>query len=235
MRILQYIHINKAVKKSLHIQFCSYAETKISTLEREGNLGPRSRFRKWKPLSRFELWGFLALIVNMGIIHLPDIESYWKTSWVCQIKFFRDIMPRDRFQEIFWLLHVGPGGNTPRKVDKIKPLLDILLPTFQRLYRPSQNLSIDETIVGFRGRFCSIQYMPQKPTRWGIKAFLLADAANGYLLNCLVYTGAQTLEFADHLYQTLPQPAQVAMHLIDQYLGKGYHLFTDRYQYRDRG
>ena len=69
------------------------------------------------------------------------------------------------------MLHVGTPGVTARKIDKIKPLLDILLPRFQELYRPSQNLAIDETMVGFRGRFGSIQYMPQKPTKWGIKAY----------------------------------------------------------------
>ena len=128
------------------------------------------------------------------------------------------------------MLHVGSPGITPRKIEKIKPLLDVLIPRFQELYHPSQNLSIDETIVGFRGRFGSIQYMPQKPTKWGIKAFLLADAANGYLLNCLVYTVAQTLEGANAVYSTLPQPAQIVMELMGRkYLHKGYHLFTDRY------
>ena len=183
-------------------------------MEREGKLGPRSRFHKWKPVTWAELWGFIAVIINMGIIQLPDIESYWKTSWVCQVPFFRDILPRDRFQEIFWMLHVGTPGVTARKIDKIKPLLDILLPRFQELYRPSQNLAIDETMVGFRGRFGSIQYMPQKPTKWGIKAFTLADAANGYLLNSLIYTGAQTLKHADPAYQSLPQPAQVVMDVM---------------------
>ncbi|CAI8058444.1 PiggyBac transposable element-derived protein 4, partial [Geodia barretti] len=62
-----------------------YAQARIETLEEEGQLGPRSRFNKWRPLTRSELWGFLAIILNMGIIHLPDIESYWKTSWVCQV------------------------------------------------------------------------------------------------------------------------------------------------------
>ena len=181
-------------------------------------------------MTRAELWGFIALILNMGIIHLPDIESYWKTSWVCQVPFFRDILPRDRFQEIFWMLHAGTPGVTARKVDKIKPLLDILLPRFQELYRPSQNLAIDETMVGFRGRFGSLQYMPQKPTKWGIKAFTLADAANGYLLNSLIYTGAQTLEHVDPAYRSLPQPAQVVMDVMGQYLDKGHHLFTDRYK-----
>ena len=175
------------------------------------------------------MWGFLGILVNMGIIQLPDIESYWKTSWVSHIPFFRDVLRRDRFQEISWMLHVGTPGTTARKIDKIKPLLDHLLPCFWELYHPSQNLSVDETMVGVHGRFGSIQYMPQKPTKWGIKAFTLADAANGYLLNSLVCTGAQTLDDGDTSYQCLPQPARIVMHLMrHQYLNKGYHLFTDR-------
>ena len=166
----------------------------------------------------------------MGIIQLPELEDYWKTSWVCQIPFFRNVLPRDRFQEVFWMLHVGTAGSTPKKIDKVKPLLDALLPRFQQLYKPSKNLSIDETMVGFRGRFGSKQYMPQKPTKWGIKAFALADAANGYLLNSLVYTGAQTLDNADSTYHSLPQPARVVLELMEDYLDKGYHVFTDRYE-----
>ena len=128
------------------------------------------------------------------------------------------------------MLHVGTAGSTPRKIDKVKPLLDALLPRFQQLYKPSKNLSIDETMVGFRGRFGSKQYMPQKPTKWGIKAFTLADAANGYLLNSLVYTGAQTLDNADPTYHSLPQPARVVLDLMEHYLDKGYHVLTDRYE-----
>ena len=126
------------------------------------------------------------------------------------------------------MLHVGKAGNVPRKLDKIKSLLDILLPRFRALYCPSPSLAIDETMVGFRGRFGSIQYVPMKPTKWGIKLFTLADAANGYVLNTLVYTGAQTLENADSAYQSLPQPGRVVMDLMKPYLHKGYHIFTDR-------
>ena len=126
------------------------------------------------------------------------------------------------------MLHVGAG-----KLDKIKPFLDLLLPRFRQLYKPSRNLSIDETMVGFQKRFGSTQYMPQKPTKW---AFTLADAAHGYMLNSLVYTGAQTLDHADPAYTSLPQPARVLMDIMGQYLNKGYHVFTDRYihvQYKD--
>ena len=67
-----------------------------------------------------------------------------------------------------------------------------------------------------------MQYMPQKPTKWSIKAFTL--------LSSLVYTGGQTLENADPTYQSLPQPVHVVMDVMYPYLNKGYHLFTDRYE-----
>ena len=70
-------------------------------------------------------------------------------------------------------------------------------------------------------------YMPKKPTKWGIKCFTLADSANGYVLNVLVYTGRDALEDAGN--ESLPQPARVVLHLAEPYLGCGHHMFTDRY------
>ena len=83
------------------------------------------------------------------------------------------------------------------KIYKIQMLLDLLLHKFQEHFYPFQDLSADETMVGFRGRFGSTQYTPYKPIKWGIKAFTLVDAKTGYMLNILVYTGAQTLEHSD--------------------------------------
>jgi hypothetical protein len=38
---------------------------------------------------------------------LPDIKYYWSSELITQIKFFGDVMSRDRFQQIFWMMHVG--------------------------------------------------------------------------------------------------------------------------------
>ena len=140
-------------------------------------------------------------------------------------------MPRDRFQEIFWLLHIShPDPSRPeKKIDKIRLLLNLLLTKFQGCFYPSENLSADETMVGFRGRFGSTQYTPKKPVKWGIKAFTLADANTGYMLNILVYTGAQTLDDADPQFASLPVLAQTVLHLLSPYLGKGHHVFCDRF------
>ena len=65
--------------------------------------------------------------------------------------------------------------------------------------------------------------------KWGIKAFTLADANTGYMLNILVYTGAQTLDHADPQFASLPVLTRTVLHLVSPYLGKGHHVFCDRF------
>ncbi len=54
-------------------------------------------------------------------------------------------------------------------------------------------------MIGFRGWFCGKQYCPKKPVKWGIKTFTIADSKNGYLLDTLVYTGADTQKLTQDL------------------------------------
>lgn len=137
-------------------------------------------------------------------------------------------MPRDRFELIFWMLHVSHSeSSSPKKIDKISKLLSGLLSRFQECYYPTRELAVDETMVSFRGRYSGKQYMPNKPTKWGIKCFTLADSANGYVLNVLVHTGRETLNNVG--YASLPQPAHIVLYLTEPYLECGHHLFTDRY------
>ena len=162
----------------------------------------------------------------MGMIDVSVLESYWSTSWESEIPFFRKVMPRDRFLQIFWMLHVGEGDA---KVDKIKKLCDALIHNFQANYTSNKNLAVDETMVGFKGRFSAKQYMPNKPTKYGIKAFTLASSEHGYMLNILLYVGANTLQGAENEYKILPQPACVVMELMKPYFNKCHHIYTDRY------
>ncbi len=97
------------------------------------------------------------------------------------------------------MLHVShrDPDQPVKQIDKVKSV-----------FAPSRDLFVDETMVGFRGRFGPKQYMPKKPTKYGIKAFTLAEGEHGYMLNVLVYTGRETLESASSQYPSLPQPAR---------------------------
>ena len=209
-----------------------YASVKISKLEAEGKLTRRSHFKKWSPLTLPELQGFLAIIFNMGIIRLPELKDYWKTSWVAEVPLFSRMMSRDHFELVFWVLHASHSTGPLKKIDKVRLFVEKILAKFQAKYTPTQELAVDETMFKFRGRFVGKQYMPKNPTKWGIKSFSLADSSNGYIINALPYSGCETLDEANSQCQALPQPAQVVLHILEPYLDQGRHVFTDRYYTR---
>ena len=120
-------------------------------LTAEGSLSPRSLFKEWYPLIAPELEGFLAIIMNMGLIEVPCLQDYWSRTWPSHVPFFSSVMSRERFNLIFWLLHLShTKGAQPQRIHKVKAFLDLLLANFQVSYNPSREISVDETIVGFR-------------------------------------------------------------------------------------
>ena len=60
---------------------------------------------------------------------------------------------------------------------------------FTDLYNHSQNVSIDEAMIPFKGRSSLKQYMPLKPIKRGIKVWTMADAVTGYISQFEIYTG----------------------------------------------
>ena len=160
----------------------------------------------------------------MGIIQLPDLKDYWSKSHTINMPFFRSVFSRDRFFQIFWSLHVGDIDSTVR-CQKIQPLLDLLCPRFEEVYTPDRHISIDESIISFRGRLGCIQYIKGKPNPWGIKAYVLADSISGYLYKVRFYLGRET----QLVQPESPHTARVVLTLVDGLHNKGYHLYIDRF------
>ena len=105
-------------------------------------------------------------------------------------------MKRDRFSLILRFLHLNDNSKYKKKGEeghdplfKLRPFLEPLLTQFQENYTLSKEVCVDETMIGFKGRLSFIQYMPKKPTKWGMKAFVLADSCTGYMYNWHLYTG----------------------------------------------
>ena len=64
--------------------------------------------------------------------------------------------------------------------------MDHLLERFKNCYNLHRDVAIE---IGFKGCLWFIQYMPKKPTKWGIKAFVLAHSLSGYTYNWKLYAG----------------------------------------------
>ncbi|XP_072384398.1 uncharacterized protein [Diabrotica undecimpunctata] len=77
-------------------------------------------------------------------------------------------------------------------------------------YKSSSYLTIDEQLVGFRGKCNFRMYTPNKPAKYGLKLVLLCDVATKYLVNAEPCFGKSTqtngLPLADHFITVLTAP-----------------------------
>ena len=105
----------------------------------------------------------------------------------------------------------------------MRPLINHLSAVFSKYYRPSRHVSIDELMIGTRCRVSFWQYIPKKPTPFGIKVWVLSEAKTGYVLHFQVYTSAED----DPMKKGLGY--RVVMELMEQYQGKGHCVFIDNY------
>ena len=80
-------------------------------------------------------------------------------------------MSSHRFWQIWSNLHVVDNstlsGNSVTR--KFKPILDVLSRTFPSNYSPSQELSVDEAMIKYKGHIRRIVLMPNKPIKAGFK------------------------------------------------------------------
>ena len=101
----------------------------------------------------------------------------------------RSILPTDEIpssQDNSQYKKKGEPGHDP--LYKLRPFVTPLITHFQSSYTLHREVSVDESMIGFKGRLGFIQYMPKKPTKWGMKVFL-SDALTGYMYNWHLYTG----------------------------------------------
>ena len=135
------------------------------------------------------------------------------------------------FDLSFRCIHlVDNAGMIPRgrpghdALFKVRLLINHMKSKFRDCFSPSCQMAVDESMIGFDGRLSFKQYLPHKPTKWGIKVWEIADCNTGYCLDFDVYTG-KTYE------QASPNGIgyDVIRKLTDPYLHQGHHVYFDRF------
>ena len=79
-------------------------------------------------------------------------------------------------------------------LDKLAPIRDIWDQRVQRLplgFNPMEDICVDEQLVGFGGHCSFKQYMPSKPSKYGIKLWALCDVSTSYAWNMKPYSGKE--------------------------------------------
>ncbi|KAL6417866.1 hypothetical protein ACFW04_012481 [Cataglyphis niger] len=199
-------------------------------------LSVNSIWRSWRDVTNEEFWAFLAVVINMGTMSLANLQEYWSRSVVSYIAFYSDTFTRDRFSQIFWMLHLEtiPTRKTnPRtRLQRVSCFLDYLNSKFLDYFIPGEHICVDESTIKFKGRISFLTYNPKKPTKWGIRVYALADSKTGYICCILPYYGSLTTEFL--VRPDLSVSSRIPIHLYQMLLEKipgaqGHHMYTDRY------
>ncbi|XP_033731617.1 piggyBac transposable element-derived protein 5-like [Pecten maximus] len=127
---------------------------------------------KWTPTSASEVRAFISVNIMMGVRRLPRLANYWSTDKRFSDPYISSIFPKSRFIIMNRYIHLRDTSNVPGRNDpeydplfKVRNMIDFIVPKLQENYNPGQKLSIDEGMIGFKGRVHFRQYMPAKPTK----------------------------------------------------------------------
>ena len=197
-------------------------------------LKPRSRAHQWTDTNSDEMRVFVAMTIAMSLVVQRDITDYWSTHDVTQTPFFPKCMPRDRFWLLSTYFHVSnnalyPTRNSPAysPINKLGTLYNNIVHRLSKIYIPHQHLSIDEGMVPWRGKLSFKVYNPDKPKKYGMKAYMLCDSHNGYVLKFQLYIGKE--DMTDKAPSQLGKTFDLVRELMAGYRFKGYHVFMDNY------
>lgn len=230
-------HITSNITEPLHFFKLYFTDELINEIIDETNryaksklkgkiLSNRSIWKNWRDVSREEVQAFIAVILNMGTMELANIQEYWSMDSTSRIPFYPNVFTRDRFTQIFWMLHLKTG------IQRVSSFLDYINSKYLEYFVPGENLCVNESVVKLKGKIVFLTYNPNKPTKKEFRIYVLVDCETGYICGILPYYGSLT---TDQLIKPdLPISTRIPLHLykmlLDQLPGaQGHHMFTGKY------
>lgn len=159
---------------------------------------------EWTELSQNEFWAFLAELIVIGTqkSRKRSVSSLWGSDYFIRVPFYSTVMSRNRFSQIWHHIRFDDPETRGSKVaatgDRFMALREVfedMRLNAMKAYDPSHTITVDERLIPFRGK-CSFKvYMPSKPSKYGIKLWVAADAENSYGYNMQVYFGGKIITF----------------------------------------
>jgi len=187
--------------------------------------------RHAKNVTKTELMAFLGLLFLSGVKRArhTNFRDLWATDG-SGIEIFRACMSYNRFLFLLSAIRFDDKSNrnqrkTTDKLAAIRFILDEFVKNCKSTYCLSEFFTIDEMLVPFRGRCGFIQYMPNKPAKYGIKIFALCDAKTFFTGNLEVYCGKQP----NGPYNFSSGPSDIVTRLTAHMKGTCRNLTTDNW------
>ncbi|XP_038056346.1 piggyBac transposable element-derived protein 4-like [Patiria miniata] len=167
--------------------------------------------------------------IAQGMDRRSHLRDYWSNKPWLRTQWYGEIFAVNEYMQIHRYLHscnnndYDPLDGNRDKLFKVRYIIDKLSTNFKEAYVPGMHISVDEQMIGSKCHVSFVQYMPQKPKKFGIKLWVLADSENGYCSRFQVYTGR---------VENAPEvglPSRVVNDLPEDFRNQGYHLYTDNF------
>ncbi|XP_023235633.1 piggyBac transposable element-derived protein 4-like [Centruroides sculpturatus] len=208
-----------------------HAEEVILQATQKG-MKKRSRMNDWQSTTANEIRLLQGIFLLMSIVKKPDLQSYYCRKPLLNTPIFYETMTKDRFILLFKFLHFSSSNDKTDKLYKIRDLLNLYRNSFKSVYAPSKRISIDESLLLWKGRLGWRIYVPLERARFGIECFFLCETKTGYIYSFAMYTGKGT-QFPITLTDVDPSKqchsTNIVLSLMEDLLDKGYHLGVDNY------
>ncbi|XP_041364890.1 piggyBac transposable element-derived protein 3-like [Gigantopelta aegis] len=183
----------------------------------------------WYNVTVEEIKAYYGVLILMDVITCDRDELYWSQS--TDYPYIRTEIPkifsRDRFMQIRRYLHFSDDSNVDQtdKLFKFRYMIDNIGQAFKEHYVPHEHISVDEAMIPFKGRLSFKQYMKDKPVKFGIKMWVLADAVTAYCHNFDIYVG----RFTQGVNRFFGLSGQVVISLTRHLQDEGRTVYTDNF------
>jgi hypothetical protein len=178
----------------------------------------------WDDTNPDEIHGLVGLEIAMGMCEKQELSDYFEKYWLTSSPGFGTIFSRNRYQLLRSFLHMnnnedrverGQPGYSP--TFKVQPIIDMVQDQYVKLYQAHHEISVDEAMLGFKGKLGIKQYIQDKPTKWGIKLWCLCDSHTDFMMRWNVCAGSGDGTVSETVRRLL----------TPDYLDCGYYLFCD--------
>lgn len=189
------------------------------------------RVRDYKSTTKAEIYAVFGALFLIGVKrgNRADLSEYFTKNGTGLI-ILRANFSENRFRFLLRSIRFDDINTRAERnaFDKLAPIREILL-SFSTNSQSSFNLgeyvTIDEILVAFRGRCSFIQYMAQKPAKYGLKIYALCDARMFYTYDLDVYCGKQNS--GPNIISN--KPYDVVVRLVKSIQGTNRNVTTDNY------
>ncbi len=181
---------------------------------------------------------WIAILI-IGGAHFGDrrnIRCMWMAApFGLSMPYVQNSMTRDAFEFMRRFIHFSnnrdkhPVGHSKyNPLYKVQWILDKLMCGMRSAWIPGERVTIDESIVKYKGRAIAfIQYNPKKPIKHGIKVFAVCCAYTAVLLGFEIYVGLENS--SDPSYNTATAVVKRLIEDANLNSSRGRILYTDNW------